>query len=383
MGLGLLTLPVLLVLLSPKYAESSAGFIKSPLSEIRLTGESVELYCEAIGHPIPEIQWWFEAVYNNESCQLWDGAREDRVQINATYVFHATSTLYLLALGPEDSGTYECRASNDPDRNHLTKSPRIRWIRSQANVVVMDHPVIETSILNITNGHNLTLSCNLTDTSLLVAGHEWLKGGKVLASDKNATVVTTYNITAEDSGQYMCRFLTTPPVIEVINVTVTPHVSAYKNLEHGNEGDTGVLTCKSYTFPPIDDWAWYIVTDNGLEPVVNGSADRYFIKSTGNKTELRIHNLEIEKDEREYKCNGSNSLGFGGDVITLHVRSRLAALWPFLGIVGEVLILVTIIFIYEKRRKPDEPLEDEDTGSGPMKSNADANHDTLRQRNSS
>ena len=29
---------------------------------------------------------------------------------------------------------------------------------------------------------------------------------------------------------------------------------------------------------------------------------------------------------------------------------KLAALWPFLGICAEVLILCTIIFIYEKRR---------------------------------
>lgn len=99
----------------------------------------MELHCEAIGRPMPEIQWWFEADYSNESFfQLWDGAREDRVQMNATYVFHAASTLYLFNLTPEDSGTYECRASNDPDRNHLTKSPRIKWIRSQANVIVLD-----------------------------------------------------------------------------------------------------------------------------------------------------------------------------------------------------------------------------------------------------
>ncbi|KAM3937363.1 basigin isoform 2-T3 [Leptodactylus fuscus] len=383
---GLLSAAVLLVL-SGERAAGSAGFIKSPLSEVRLTGESVALHCEAIGRPMPEIQWWFEADYSNESfSQLWDGAREDRVQMNATYVFHAASTLNLFSLNPEDSGTYECRASNDPDRNHLTKSPRIKWIRSQANVIVLDHPRIKTSSPDGLDGE--ILMCNLTDPSFQISGHQWLKGLKLVHEDKEDSQITTYNITevnAESSGQYTCKYLTT--ILElsgVINVTVPPHVLAYKKSEHGNEGDTGVLTCKSGSFPPVEQWMWYKSSDDGiLEPIVNGTEERYLIKSTGNKTELRIHQLDIEKDQGEYICNGSNVLGITGATVALRVRSRLAALWPFLGIVAEVLILVAIIFIYEKRRKPDEAPEDEDGGSAPLKSNAGANHENVRQRNSS
>lgn len=90
------------------------------------------------------------------------------------------------------------------------------------------------------------------------------------------------------------------------------------------------------------------------QPIVNGTEDRFFIKSDGNKTELRITALDLEKDPGEYRCNGTNEMGEGSATVALRVRSRLAALWPFLGIVAEVLVLVTIIFIYEKRRKPDE-----------------------------
>uniref|UniRef100_A0A8C4KAX3 Basigin n=1 Tax=Dromaius novaehollandiae TaxID=8790 RepID=A0A8C4KAX3_DRONO len=152
-------------------------------------------------------------------------------------------------------------------------------------------------------------------------------------------------------------------------------VVAYKKSEHGNEGDTGVLTCKSSSFPPVGSWVWY---KNGQEPIINGSG-RFIIKSSSNKTELRILKLSIEEDTGDYHCNATNSFGFGGSTVNLRVRSRLAALWPFLGIVAEVLVLVTIIFIYEKRRKPDEVLD----GKRHLgKSNATNHKDkNVRQRN--
>lgn len=38
---------------------------------------------------------------------------------------------------------------------------------------------------------------------------------------------------------------------------VQPQVVAYKKSEHGNEGDTGVLTCKSLSYPPVGTWLWF------------------------------------------------------------------------------------------------------------------------------
>ena len=43
---------------------------------------------------------------------------------------------------------------------------------------------------------------------------------------------------------------------------------------------------------------------------------------------------------------------------------KLAALWPFLGIVAEVIILCTIIFIYEKRRGKGSPSDDDMADQG-------------------
>lgn len=91
-----------------------------------------------------------------------------------------------------------------------------------------------------------------------------------------------------------------------------------------------------------------------LQPITNGTSNKYEIKSTPNRTSLTITDLNIESDVGDYICSGMNEIGTATDKIHLRVRSRWAALWPFLGIVAEVIILVTIIFIYEKRRKPDE-----------------------------
>ncbi|NWU00520.1 BASI protein, partial [Urocynchramus pylzowi] len=357
-----------------------AGFIKSPLSQKRLTQDSVELYCEAIGNPIPEIQWWFEGNDPNETyAQLWDGARQDRVKINATYNLHSTSTISIANLTGDDSGMYECRASNDPDRNHLSKSPKVKWIRSQANVFVIERPEIITHVGE--SSGKLILTCNISAPHLAITGHKWIHKEKVLEEDSSSGAFTSYTIEGkmeEHSGIYECVFEANPQIRGEVNISVPPQVTAYKKSEHGNEGDTGVLTCKNPSFPAVTTWSWHKSGHGRLD----NASGRYIIKSSGNKTELRILKLDIEQDTGDYFCNATNSLGTGDATVNLRVRSRLAALWPFLGIVAEVLVLVTIIFIYEKRRKPDEVPDDDDGGSAPLKSNATNHKDkNVRQRN--
>ncbi|XP_043120251.1 neuroplastin-like [Puntigrus tetrazona] len=116
----------------------SAGFVKSPLSETKLTGDTFELYCDVVGKPTPEIQWWYAEVNRADSFfQLWDGARRQRVSINTAYGVNGVSVLAITRVTIEDSGIYECRASNDPRRNDLRQNPSTTWIRAQATVTVL------------------------------------------------------------------------------------------------------------------------------------------------------------------------------------------------------------------------------------------------------
>jgi len=66
--------------------------------------------------------------------------------------------------------------------------------------------------------------------------------------------------------------------------------------------------------------------------------------------------------------------------VYVRVKDKYAALWPFLGICAEVIVLCTVIFIYEKKRNKAE-LEESDTDQSPEQKNTpDHGKDSVRQR---
>ncbi|XP_070067878.1 basigin isoform X2 [Drosophila takahashii] len=212
----------------------------------------------------------------------------------------------------------------------------------------------------------LVLSCNVKDApesvliwkknNTLVTDEPSLRGRFKIISDENKFIIDKTDV--NDHGNYSCEIDGESKRIEVIARVVVRVPSNTAVVE----GEKMSVTCTVVGTDPQLTWTFGNVT-------LTNATDRFVLKPDNGVQNaiLTLDNVTLD-DRGEYKCigrnaandYGSNSTNPASDFTTVRVKGKFAALWPFLGICAEVLILCIIILIYEKRRNKSE-LEESDT----------------------
>jgi len=253
----------------------------------------------------------------------------------------------------------------------------------------------------------LTLNCSLTNNPDKV---EWSKdgqklematgeGGVMQLKDREA-VTFTHNSGANvhalnvrkpkvtDVGNYVCSSVGSEDVeSEKFNVLMPTIIQKIVALNNIIDGEELLLTCNVIGNPPAEI-SWFKVPEPeskdlkdtwmSMDSKVKIENDtRITITSSGMHTTmssvLNIKDITLE-DRFVYMCLADNQMVDNGvatnSTILIRVVGKYAALWPFLGICAEVIILCTVIFIYEKRRGNKKFDEDGDQSSSKHAVNA-------------
>lgn len=236
---------------------------------------------------------------------------------------------------------------------------------------------------------NLVVSCNVTadagtkqddvtvqwkkdNTALSEIGN--LKNRFKQANDGWNYTLTVTDSTNNDVGNWSCH-------VTVGDQTVSAEIQAATSIavriktENINVVEEEKLRIEcSVLGNPYPTLSWKIETSNYNDSVFD---ERVKIDSYTDDSGKLVENglLIIEKVNKEdrglYYCIATNKFWAGNEEESksmIRVKDKYAALWPFLGICAEVIVLCAVIIIYEKKRNKTE-LEESDTDQSPDQKN--------------
>ncbi|CAG0880011.1 unnamed protein product [Darwinula stevensoni] len=285
----------------------------------------------------------------------WTKDKEDVSVTDTNYVINLrydqvlgqAGTLTIVSARLNDTGEYKC--------NSLHKDGFKVSVFSDATILT-NEDAGGGKILHI--GKDLLLECNTTDDTM--RPFRWYKEGEQILNDnkkivKNNTLLIK-SAQKGDSGTYRCVIDDShngwgnredgQNITVYIPVDVEPFHGKSINLV---QGDRLHLECRVHGHPEFTI-TWHkdgkLLEDDGR------------ITLTNNNTTLDISDLQFE-DRAVYMCLAKNVRGSDNSTILVRVKDKLAALWPFLGICAEVILLSTIIFFYERKRSKQEGDESE------------------------
>ncbi|NXJ38081.1 EMB protein, partial [Ciconia maguari] len=212
--------------------------------------------------------------------------------------------------------------------------------------------------ITLDSATRIELSCRLDNkySHLKSLQVTWKRGNETIRhinKTENSWSIQLRILDNSKLGSYTCTLKGEEEISAMFHLQV-PKIEGKEKPLVSYEGDSTIMICKSFGYTPIT-WTWYVT--NGSEQIaINDSllAEKYVINRVpANVTHLKILKLTKE-DDGVYWCEAAFELGKSKGKLKLKVLSFMVPLKPFLAIVAEVVILVTIVFLYEMYSKKKE-----------------------------
>ncbi|VDP60018.1 unnamed protein product [Schistosoma mattheei] len=255
--------------------------------------------------------------------------------------------LALVCIRPKANGEVETYMS-------AVKLEGLPYIKRAVNISVS--VTVKYEITGVSDPSTVTLS--------------WKRNGEEIAVSRRKTDDAPIL-----SGDYSSEsFSDTTHTLEVtlnLNQKGAPVLPLFTKPKRVLEGDIMRLVCRVSSYPQPSSVIWSFASiqasqmddDNAINtalynllPLLTNETHYVLETSDGGTPNDTLRFLDLkESDNGLYACNVSTDRGTDFSLMIVNVKDRWAALWPFIGIIVEVTILVAAILLYERHQMHTKP----------------------------
>eukprot|EP00105_Crassostrea_gigas_P036163 XP_019920311.1 PREDICTED: hemicentin-1 [Crassostrea gigas] len=278
-----------------------------------ITGNNVVIPCTVSASPAAtSISWRFTS---SSGSEIQISSSSSKYSLSGTNNF---PQLTILSVGPSDSGTYRCSATNLVGTSSDTASLTVTGSRPVVTIPSTNY--------NVVVGNSVTLPCTIS-ASLSVTAVSWFFTSnsnnqiQITSSSIKYTVSragSEYNLTvssaiSSDAGVYECRAtnaIDTSTDSTRLDVSGSiPVVTLPTTLYERTYGQNVTMQCSVTATPDITEVRWQRFVNGAYQDIFTQSSTKYYGSSITNFA-LTVTNL-VFTDAGDYRCTATNQVGRG------------------------------------------------------------------------